>query len=803
MVINSTEFRGDFMDAFEKGIQSMPEIMPIIPTMDVVVFPHMIVPLLVVDERIIKGVNKALEESKLILLLASSKDSSNYNEAISTKDLYQIGTVATIMRVVNIPDGGIKVLVQGVTKAKAESIIAEEDMLYAYTSAFEKKTSKKDEEELEAHIRNLKLLSEKITTSNQLFNPDFQIILSKMHDPEKIADFVISHLNLSVSQSQELLEKPNDKELIKAIYNVLQKEIDVTEVQEKIRNNARDSMNRSQKEFYLREQLKAIKKELGDEDEDIDQLEDKLFTLTLNEETRKEIKKNISRLERTSPDSMEATVLRNYLDTVLGLPWGIETEDNLDIEHAKSILDEDHYGLREIKDRILDFISIRTIKKDGYSPILCFAGPPGTGKTSLGKSIAKSLGRKYVRVSLGGVKDEAEIRGHRRTYVGAMPGRFIQGIRKAGSCNPVMIIDELDKVGADFRGDPSAAMLEVLDPNQNSTFYDNYLGMPFDLSKVIFIATANRLDTISEPLRDRMEIITLSGYTELEKLAIAKKYLVKKSISETGLNEKQFLLNDNILRSLIHSYTREAGVRELERMIKKLCSKAVRHLVEDNKVPKFTANNLEKFLGPKRFFHDECNKRDQIGICNGLAWTSVGGEMIQIEAVLMPGKGNLILTGQLGDVMKESAQAALSYTRSHSKELGINNDMFTKNDIHIHVPAGAVPKDGPSAGITILTAMVSVFTQKPICSDCAMTGEINLQGEVMPIGGVKEKILAAKRNKISQVMLPEKNKNDLTDLDEEITNGIKLIWVSKANEVLNLILITIKTAKVKQPQIVK
>ena len=803
MVINSTEFRGDFMDAFEKGIQSMPEIMPIIPTMDVVVFPHMIVPLLVVDERIIKGVNKALEESKLILLLASSKDSSNYNEAISTKDLYQIGTVATIMRVVNIPDGGIKVLVQGVTKAKAESIIAEEDMLYAYTSAFEKKTSKKDEEELEAHIRNLKLLSEKITTSNQLFNPDFQIILSKMHDPEKIADFVISHLNLSVSQSQELLEKPNDKELIKAIYNVLQKEIDVTEVQEKIRNNARDSMNRSQKEFYLREQLKAIKKELGDEDEDIDQLEDKLFTLTLNEETRKEIKKNISRLERTSPDSMEATVLRNYLDTVLGLPWGIETEDNLDIEHAKSILDEDHYGLREIKDRILDFISIRKIKKDGYAPILCFAGPPGTGKTSLGKSIAKSLGRKYVRVSLGGVKDEAEIRGHRRTYVGAMPGRFIQGIRKAGSCNPVMIIDELDKVGADFRGDPSAAMLEVLDPNQNSTFYDNYLGMPFDLSKVIFIATANRLDTISEPLRDRMEIITLSGYTELEKLAIAKKYLVKKSISETGLNEKQFLLNDNILRSLIHSYTREAGVRELERMIKKLCSKAVRHLVEDNKVPKFTANNLEKFLGPKRFFHDECNKRDQIGICNGLAWTSVGGEMIQIEAVLMPGKGNLILTGQLGDVMKESAQAALSYTRSHSKELGINNDMFTKNDIHIHVPAGAVPKDGPSAGITILTAMVSVFTQKPICSDCAMTGEINLQGEVMPIGGVKEKILAAKRNKISQVMLPEKNKNDLTDLDEEITNGIKLIWVSKANEVLNLILITIKTAKVKQPQIVK
>lgn len=789
------------METFsKKRTQSIPEIIPIIPTMDVVVFPHMIVPLLVVDERIIKGINKALEESKLILLLASSKDSSNYNEAISTKDLYNVGTIATIMRVVNIPDGGIKVLVQGVTKARADNIIAEEEMLYAYASLFEKTTVKNEEEELEAHVRNLKVLSEKITSSNQLFNPDFQIILSKMYDPEKIADFVISHLSLSVSQSQELLEKSNDIELIKAIYNLLQKEIDVTEVQEKIRNNARDSMNKSQKEFYLREQLKAIKKELGDEDEDVDQFYEKLDRLVINEETRKEIYRNISRLERTSPDSMEATVLRNYLETILSLPWNLETEDNLDIENAKKVLDEDHYGLKEIKDRILDFMSIKTLKKDGYSPILCFAGPPGTGKTSLGKSIARSLGRNYVRVSLGGVKDEAEIRGHRRTYVGAMPGRFIQAMKKAGSCNPIIVIDELDKIGSDFRGDPSAAMLEVLDPNQNKAFYDNYLGLPFDLSKAIFIATANRLDTISEPLRDRMEIISLSGYTELEKLAIAKKYLVKKGIFETGLKEGQLSLNDSVLKNIIYHYTKEAGVRDLERTIKKLCSKAVRHFVEENKIPKFSCNNLDKFLGPKRFISDDINKVDQVGICNGLAWTAFGGEMIQIEAVLMPGKGNLILTGQLGEVMKESAQAALSYTRSHANELGIPTSLFVENDVHIHVPAGAVPKDGPSAGITILTAMVSIFTQTPIDSDIAMTGEINLQGEVMPIGGVREKILAAKRNGISQVILPNKNRNDLCGLDEEITDGIKLFWASRASEVLSCVLKTIRKHK---PQIVQ
>lgn len=770
----------------KKKNHSIPDIIPIIPTMDVVVFPHMIVPLLVVDERIIKGINEALEGSKLVLLIASSRDSSNFNEAISTKDLYRIGTVATIMRVVNLPEGGIKVLVQGVAKAEATNISTENDMLYAHVKPFNKSEQKNDE--LEALIRNLKQLAEKIASSNQLFNPDFHIILSKMNDPEKIADFIVSHLNLDVQQSQELLEKENDVELLKAIYDFLQKEIDVSEVQEKIRNHARESMNKSQKEYYLREQLKAIKKELGDDDvEDTEKLRDKLLNLNVSDEVRAEVAKQISRLEKTSPDSMEASVLRNYLDLVLSLPWAVETVDNLDLKHAKEILDEDHFGLTEIKERILDFISIRNLKQDGYAPIMCFVGPPGVGKTSLGISIAKSLGRNYARISLGGIKDEAEIRGHRKTYVGAMPGRFIQAFKNGKSTNLLIVLDEIDKMGAEFKGDPSAAMLEVLDPNQNKAFYDNYLGMPFDLSKAIFIATANRLDTISEPLRDRMEIIQLSGYTQEEKLAIAKKYLVKKACDETGMSEQNVPISDQILETVINNYTKEAGVRDLERVIKKLCSKAARHFVETNVIPEIHIDMLEKHLGPYKYIDNEVSKNDLVGICNGLAWTPYGGEMIRIEAVLMPGKGQLILTGQLGDVMKESAQAALSYARAHAHEFGIPSSTFIRNDIHIHVPAGAVPKDGPSAGITMLTAILSVLTHRPINADCAMTGEINLQGEVMPIGGVKEKILAAKRNNISYIILPHKNKHELTGL-EELTKGMQIMWVKRADEVLNFIL---------------
>lgn len=763
------------------------ETLPMIPTMDVVVFPHMIVPLLVLDERIINGINHALDGSKRIMLLAAKKKIDDYQSAIGTKDLYQIGTICSIMRLIKIPEGGVKILVQGIVKAHVKDIITENDILMVEVDHLPAPVEQA--EDLAQHIKIIKEQAERIHASNHAFSPDFHVILSKMHDPNKIADFILSHLNLNVQEAQALLETPTQAQFLEGIFMHLNKEVEVAETQERIRSKARESMNKAQKEFYLREQLKAIKQELGDDEaEELEAMRLKVQELDLPEEVLTEITRQLNRLEKTSPDSVEATVTRNYLETVLGLPWNIETKDNLSIENARQILDEDHYGLKQIKERILDYISIRNLKEDGYSPILCFSGAPGIGKTSLGKSIARALGRAYVRISLGGVKDEAEIRGHRRTYVGSMPGRFIQAIKKAGSKNPVIIIDELDKIGADFRGDPSAAMLEVLDPQQNKTFYDNYLGVPFDISKVIFIATANNIDMISEPLRDRMEIINLSGYTLEEKVEIAKRHLVRRALTETGLEGKGIEFSDDVLKELALNYTREAGVRNLERVIKKLCSKAARALVEERRSLVFMPENLEQHLGPKKIIDYDHSNGNEIGICNGLAWTPFGGEMIKIEAVLMPGKGKVILTGQLGDVMKESAQAALSYARAHAPEFGIDEKRFTEYDLHIHIPAGAVPKDGPSGGITLLSAILSVMTERPINAHYAMTGEINLRGKVMPIGGVKEKILAAKRNHIKTVILPMQNKNDLSGSDEDITKGIDILWVEHADEVIEKIL---------------
>ncbi|TET06467.1 endopeptidase La [Candidatus Dependentiae bacterium] len=777
----------------------IPEILPVIPTMDIVVFPHMLVPLLVLDERIINGINQTLEGSKMVLLLAAKTQTENH-QTIGTKDLYSVGTIASIMRMIKIPEGGLKILIQGLSKANATELIATEECLMANIEAIAE-NKEVNQAAINAQINSIKELDEEISRSGQSFSPDFHMILSKMIDPEKISDFILSHLTLTVEQAQELLEKDNLLDLLEGIYQYLAKEAEISELQENIRGKARDSMNKAQKEFYLREQIRALKRELGEDDtEEIEIMLTKLEQLNVPEEVNEEIKRQIYRLEKTSSDSMEAAVLRNYLDCIFALPWNNETEDNLDIPNAKKILDEDHYGLKEVKERILDFISIRNLKKDGHSPILCFVGPPGTGKTSLGQSIARSIGRNYSRISLGGVKDEAEIRGHRRTYVGAMPGRFIQAIRKAGSCNPVIIIDELDKIGADFRGDPSAAMLEVLDPQQNKTFYDNYLGLPFDFSKVLFIATANTLDPISEPLRDRMEIIELSGYTTLEKLHIAKRHLIQKTIMETGLQEHyNFEINDSIISDIIHNYTRESGVRQLERILNKLCAKVARSLVEEQKLLSFTTNNLEQYLGPRKFLDDEVCQKHQIGISNGLAWTIYGGEIIKIEAILIPGTGKLILTGQLGDVMKESAQAAMSYARAHAQEFKIDDILFKKNDLHIHIPAGATPKDGPSAGITMLAAILSALTQRPINAHYAMTGELNLRGEIMPIGGIKEKILAAKRNKVEHIILPLKNKHDLIGL-EEITEDIDLIWVNHANEVLQQVLMPDKNKPPKRRQ---
>lgn len=764
----------------------IPEMLPIIPTMDVVVFPHMIVPLLVMDEKIIRGINESLQKSKMILLLAAKNQIDNQG-AIGTHDLHQVGTVASIMRLIKIPDGGVKVLVQGVCKAKVSVILTNDDMLHAQITPLE--LSKENQEELTAQVRSLKNIAEKMASSGHTFSPDFHIILSKMQDPEKIADFILSHLNLSVAQAQALLETETLKDFLEQLYKCLNQEVEVAQIQEKIMNDARESMNQSQKEYYLREQLKAIKRELGEDDaQDIEEMRATLETLNVPEETKKEIIRQINRLEKTSPESLEATVTRNYLEWIFALPWNNTTIDNLDVNHAQTVLDEDHYGLKDVKDRILDFISIKNLKKDGYSPIICFVGPPGVGKTSLGKSIAKSLGRTYARISLGGVKDEAEIRGHRRTYVGAMPGRFIQAIRKAGSLNPVIVIDELDKIGSDFRGDPSAAMLEVLDPHQNKTFYDNYLGVPFDISNVLFIATANSLDTISGPLRDRMEIIQLSGYTMEEKISIAQKYLLSRAQEATGLTDHSIEISSELIKDIVYSYTRESGVRQLERIMTKLYSKAARNYVEKKAIPPFTNESIETYLGPRQFLESDDKHNDSIGISNALAWTSYGGELLKIEAIIMPGKGKFILTGQLGDVMKESAQAAMSYARAHAKDFNIDTGIFEKNDIHIHIPAGAIPKDGPSAGITMLTAILSALTNRPINAKYAMTGELNLRGEVMPIGGVKEKILAAKRNRMTHVIFPHKNKHDFTGLDAEVSHGIEVIFVEHANQVFDHVL---------------
>ncbi len=770
----------------------IPLTLPVIPTIDVVVFPHMVVPLLVLDEKIIKGIEQSGDENKKVLLLAAHQQGdADMHGPISINDLYKVGTVANIMRVMNLPEGGIKILIQGIVKAHVTDILSDEESLHANITVLEE-PEEVNQLDAEKHIKNILQLVERIAATGRIFGPDFQVILAQIQDPERIADFILSHLNLSVSEAQSLLEKESINQLLAGIHEYLQHEVEVTNVQEKIRVETRDSINRSQREYYLREQMKAIQKELGDEGEsEIGDLRRKTHDLQLPAEVRTEALKQIKRLEKTAPDSMEATVLRNHLEWLLGMPWGVSTKDNTDLTHAKSILDAHHYGLDEIKDRILDFLSVKSLKEDSSVPILCFSGPPGVGKTSLGKSIAECLGRSYFRISLGGVYDESEIRGHRRTYVGALPGRFIQAVRKSGSMNPLIIIDEIDKLGMSNRGDPSAALLEVLDPEQNSTFYDNYLGVHFDLSKCMFVATANDLSTIPGPLRDRMEIIQLSGYTLDEKIEIAKTHLVTEAINKCGLSDKNILMDRPIIEEIISGYTRESGVRDLERQIQKLCSKYARQFVEKHTNAVFTKDNLAEFLGPRKIPFEILSKKHKIGVTNGLAWTPYGGEVMQVEAIIVPGTGKLILTGQLGDVMKESAQAALSYAKSHALQFKINNAMFTENDLHIHLPAGGIPKDGPSAGVTLLSSVLSVFTGRAINSGFAMTGELSLHGSVLPIGGLKEKILAARQNDLINVIIPKRNEVDLHGIDKKMYSGMNVHLVEEADEVLEFVLLPV------------
>ncbi len=770
-----------------KSFETIATTIPVVPTLNVTVFPNMIMPLLVLDERIINGIKQAVATEGQVLLLSAR--SGQDGQEIDTDNLYSLGTVASIMRVIEIPQEGIKVLVQGICRAIVQDLSINDDMLLAQIKVtyFDNAPTA----QTAALIKNIKELADQLVVASQTLPADFSAILTKMQDPEKIVEFILSHIELKSDTAQALLEAATVDQLLQGVFEALSKEISVVEVQERIRSHTRESINKNQNEYYLREQLKAIKKELGEDTSDeIETMKASLEKMDLSDKVKKELEKSIDKLERIAPDSMEATVTRNHIEWLLAMPWNVYTKDNLDLGEAQEVLDKDHYGLKDIKDRILDFISVKNLAKDSPSPILCFSGPPGVGKTSLGKSIARALGRNFYRISVGGVKDESEIRGHRRTYVGAMPGRIIHGMRKSGSMNPVILIDEIDKLGADFRGDPSAALLEVLDPHQNKEFYDNYLGVPFDLSSVMFIVTCNDPGQIGGPLLDRMELIELSGYTAEEKREIAKRHLINKAIEESGLKPDQIKLNKQIIDLIIYEYTREAGVRHLSQLLKRLCSKVARAYVERKEKIVITTKNLEQFLGQKRYPADRIDKTNMIGITNGLAWTAFGGDVLKIESVLMPGTGKLILTGQLGDVMKESAQAALSYARSHAENFNIDQTKFEKYDLHIHVPAGGVPKDGPSAGITLLSSILSTLTGRRINASIAMTGELNLRGDVMPIGGVKEKLLAAKRNNLRTVIFPEDNRYQWEAV-KDVAQDMHVIWVKHADEVLQHVLLPI------------
>jgi ATP-dependent Lon protease len=774
-----------FETAWENNI---PETLPVVPTVDVVAFPHMIIPLLVVDQKIIDGVKKAVESgNKLVVIVACKKQAHELTMSIGPADLFSVGTIANVIRIINLQDGGAKILIQGILRAEISDLEIG-NTLHAKVKPLRYEDSE-DKKKIEDKIIFIKTLAENLT-QNGNFSSDFSTLLSKMSSPDKIADFILSHLTLNVTELQKLLEARSYSQFFDYVTEFLAREAEIVNLHQRVKAKARESMNNAQKEFYIREQIRALKDELGEEVEDIKGFRDTLEEIKefLTTESHKEIERCIGRLEAMSPESAEATVMKTYLECVFDMPWNRSTSDNNDILHAKSMLDEEHYGLEVVKDRILDFLSVRQLSKNKSAPILCFYGPPGTGKTSLAQSIAKALGRKCFRVSVGGMRDEAEIRGHRRTYVGAIPGRIIKGIRDSESKNPLIVIDEIDKISSDFKGDPASALLEVLDYQQNHSFHDYYLGVPFNLSNVFFIATANKIENISSPLRDRMELIELPAYSLEEKEHIFNKYLLPRALQESGLDDKNVRFDEGIGSALISMYTCEAGVRDLDRNIKKICSRIARIYIEKKDIPFISKQSLEEFLGAPRYLPTDTHRENKIGVSRGLCWTSVGGEIIHIEAVMIPGSGKLILTGQLGDVMKESAQTAFSYLKSHAIHFKIDNIKMQSNDIHVHVPAGGIPKDGPSAGVAMMTALLSIMTSQPVSYECAMTGEIDLQGNVLPVGGIKEKVLAAKRHNIFKVIVPLQNKSDVLDL-KNLTDGIEVIYAAHVNDILKYIII--------------
>jgi len=762
----------------------IPNELPVLPLRDIVIYPFMIVPLFVSREKSIRAVDEALAENRMILL-ASQKDLDK--EEPTAEDLYSVGTAAVIMRMLKLPDGRIRILVQGLARAHVESVDATGEYLRSHVSVMQEILPPERSLEVEALVRNVRASMEKAINLGKNISPEVMAIIANLDDAGRLADLSASNLELKVEDAQSVLDIADTTARLRRVNDLLNKEIEVLTVQQEINTQARADIDRSQREFYLRQQLKAIQSELGEGNElaeEIAQFREKIEAAKMPKPAEEEALRQLKKLERMHPDAAETATLRNWMEIMTDLPWSRSSVDNLDLIKAERVLNEDHYGLEKVKDRIIEALAVRKLKEKPKGPILCLVGPPGVGKTSLGRSIARALDRKFVRLSLGGVHDEAEVRGHRRTYVGAMPGRIVQAVQQAGTNNPLIMLDEIDKVGADFRGDPSSALLEVLDPEQNNSFRDNYLGVTFDLSNVMFMTTANVLDTIQPALRDRMETIRIAGYTEEEKREIAMRHLLPKQMEENGITARDLHVSRTALTAIIQQYTQEAGLRQLEREIGRICRKVARKIAEGHKGSiRVSLKNVHEFLGAPKIIPEEILKKDQIGVATGLAWTAVGGDILFIEALRMKGKGNLVLTGQLGDVMRESAQAAYSYAKSRAKELDIAEEDFNNYDLHIHIPEGAIPKDGPSAGITLATAMVSVLSARPVRKDVAMTGEITLRGNVLPIGGVKEKVLAARRARVTTIILPQQNRRDLEEVPKEPFKDIRFVFVDNMRQV--------------------
>jgi ATP-dependent Lon protease len=775
-------FRNDKKD--EREPSSGPVRVPLLPLRDIIVFPHMVVPLFVGRQRSIKALEEATQKQSLIFL-SSQKDAKTNDP--TEDDIYKIGTLGSVVQMLKLPDGTVKVLIEGKRRARVARFVANPDFFLVdveeAAEILERNT------EVEALIREVHTTFENYVKLKKKIPPEMVMSVSSIDDPGRLADTIVAHLGIKLEDRQNLLETLNAAERVEKVLGHMRAEIEILEVERRIRSRVKKQMERSQKEYYLNEQMRAIQKELGEKDEfknEIQEIEEKLKQKKLSAEAKDKVDKELKKLKMMSPMSAEATVVRNYIDWILSLPWNEFTDDKLDINEAERVLEEDHYGLEKVKERILEYLAVQSLVGKIKGPILCLVGPPGVGKTSLGRSIARATGRRFVRVSLGGVRDEAEIRGHRRTYIGALPGKIVQSMKKAGSSNPVFLMDEIDKMSTDFRGDPSSALLEVLDPEQNTTFNDHYLDLDYDLSKVMFITTANTLDRIPRPLQDRMEIIRIAGYTELEKLSIAKKYLMEKQKESNGLTTDNLVFTDNALLGVIRHYTKEAGVRSLEREIAAICRKVAVEVVrkDRNAHIQVGSKSLHKYLGAIKFRYGKADAEVKIGVTTGLAWTELGGELLATEVTIMPGKGQLIITGKLGDVMQESAQAAMSYVRSRAAELGLERDFYQKLDVHIHVPEGAIPKDGPSAGITMATSLVSALMKMPVYNDLAMTGEITLRGNVLPIGGLKEKVLAAHRAGIKRVLIPAENEKDIEEIPATVLKTVEIELVSHMDDVL-------------------